>query len=329
MKNSNAQKLSLGIFVILGTIAFIFAIYLIGQKEHLFKKTITINSFFQNINGLQKGNNVRYAGINVGVVNNIEMINDTVIRVVMNIEEKITPFIKKNAVATIGTDGLVGNMLINIVPGKGIAPLIEDADHIESYSKINTEDLLNTISVGSENAALLTADLLNITNTLTQGKGTLGRLLNDSIMANELQQTISSLKAVSENASYSMEEIRTLISTIKTEKKTVLCTLLNDTITGKKLKSIVGNLETSSQAIEKTALQIDSLVAKTQASNGALNYILNDTTLVKKLNSTMLNINQGTEKFNQNMEALKHNFLTRGYFRKLERKKKKEKNKKN
>ena len=60
MKNTNSQKLRLGIFVLIGTIFFIAAVYLIGQREDMFKKTFTISSYFQNVNGLQKGNNVRY-----------------------------------------------------------------------------------------------------------------------------------------------------------------------------------------------------------------------------------------------------------------------------
>src|SRR5210317_807008 len=136
MKNTNSQKIRLGLFVIMGTILFITAVYLIGQKQNMFKKTFTINSYFQNVNGLQKGNNVRYSGINIGTVRTIEMVNDSSIKVAMNIEEKIITHIKKNAVATIGTDGLVGNMIVNIIPRKGSSQIISNGDIIESYSKI-------------------------------------------------------------------------------------------------------------------------------------------------------------------------------------------------
>ena len=115
MKNTDSQKLKLGLFVIIGTILFIIAIYLIGQKESMFKKTFTISAFFQNVNGLQKGNNVRYSGIDIGVVSSIDMVNDSVVNVSMKIEEKIIKHIKKNAIATIGSDGLVGNMIVNII----------------------------------------------------------------------------------------------------------------------------------------------------------------------------------------------------------------------
>ena len=89
MKNSSSQKFRLGLFVILGTLLFIVAVYLVGQRQNMFKKTFTISAFFQNVNGLQNGNNVRYSGIDIGTVKSITMINDSTIKVDMNIDEKI------------------------------------------------------------------------------------------------------------------------------------------------------------------------------------------------------------------------------------------------
>ncbi|NNC70807.1 MAG: MCE family protein, partial [Flavobacteriaceae bacterium] len=147
MKTTSSQRLRLGIFVIIGTLLFVAAVYLIGQQQHLFKKTFTISSYFQNVNGLQKGNNVRYSGINIGTVSTIEMVNDSTIRVAMSIDEKIISHIKKDAIATIGSDGLVGNIIVNIVPGNGKLNSISNGDIIESYSKIGADDILSTLSV--------------------------------------------------------------------------------------------------------------------------------------------------------------------------------------
>lgn len=324
MKNTSSQKLKLGLFIIIGTMLFITAVYLIGQKESMFKKTFSVSAYFQNVNGLQKGNNVRYSGINIGTVNDIVMINDSTIKVDMKIEEKITRHIKKNAVATIGSDGLVGNMIVNIVPGKGIDDVINSGDVIESYSKIGTDDMLSTLSVTNENAAILTSDLLKITNKMIEGKGTLGILLNDTIMAKEIQQSITNLKMASQGASESINDLNHIIMSLKTNDETVLGMLLNDSISGNKLKTIVDNLETSSIEIESVLSNINLVVDNINTSEGAFNYIIKDTTFVNSLKSSLDNINDGTDKFNQNMEALKHNFLTRGYFKKLERQEKRD-----
>lgn len=324
MKNSNSQKIRLGLFVIIGSALFVAAVYLIGQRQDMFKKTFTISAYFQNVNGLQRGNNVRYSGINIGTVKDIDMVNDSTIMVNMNIDEKIISHIKKDAIATIGSDGLVGNMIVNIVPGKGNSAAISNGDIIESYSKIGADDILSTLSATGENAAILTADLLKITSAMTKGKGTLGILLNDTVMAKDLQASISNLKVASRNASTSIEELNGLITSLRTNDETVLGMLMNDTLSGQKLKSIVANLEDSSSEINTVLDNINSTVNDINSSEGALNYVVKDTSLVNSLRSTLENINEGTEKFNENMEALKHNFLTRGYFKKLERQEKRE-----
>lgn len=329
MKNTNSQKIRLGLFVIIGTILFVLAVYLIGQKQNMFQKTFTISAYFQNVNGLQKGNNVRYSGINIGTVKTIEMANDSTIKVDMNIEEGIIAHIKKNAIATIGSDGLVGNMIVNIVPGKGTDEAISDGDIIASYSKIGADDILSTLSVSSENAAILTSDLIKITDAMIKGKGTLAVLLNDTIMAKELRQSVTNLKVASRDASNTISEINQIITSLKTNDNTVLGMLFNDSISGQNLKSIIRNLETSSIEIQNVIANIDTTIVDFNSGKGAYNYIVNDTTLVNSLKSTLQNINEGTDKFNQNMEALKHNFLIRGYFRKLERQKEKEEKKNN
>jgi phospholipid/cholesterol/gamma-HCH transport system substrate-binding protein len=323
MKKSASQKTRLGIFVIISTILFVIAVYMIGQGRDMFKKTFTISSYFQNVNGLQNGNNVRYAGIDIGTVKAITMVNDSTIKVDMNIDEKIIMHIKKDAIATIGSDGLVGNMIVNIVPGKGTAAIIKNGDTIESFSKIGADDILSTLSVGSENAALLTVDLLKITNEMLEGEGTIGLLLNDTVMAQDLKQSVYNLKTASKGATRAINELTDIVASLKTDDESILGMVLNDTVSGKQLKNVVTNLETSSNEINSILNNINTVVNDLYSSDGTYNYVVKDTTLVNDLKSTIKNINEGTEKFNENMEALKHNFLTRGYFRRLERQEKK------
>ena len=241
----------------------------------------------------------------------------------MKIEEKIIKHIKKNAIATIGSDGLVGNMIVNIIPGDGEASRIINGDVIESYSRIGADDILSTLSATNDNISILIASLLEITKKINKGKGTFGVLLNDTIMAKDLQTSVSNLKKVSKGASTSIQEINGLIASLKTTKEGVFGTLVNDTISGKKLKDIISNLEESRVEIDNVLTNINTVVDDVNSSKGAFNYLVKDSTLVQELKSTMKNINEGTDKFNDNMEALKHNFLFRGYFKKLERQEKK------
>ena len=324
MKNSNKRKIRLGLFVLIGTLIFIVAVYLIGQKQDMFKSTYTIGSYFQNINGLKKGNNVRYAGIDVGVVKGITMINDSVIKIEMTIDQNISRHIKKDAIATIGTDGLVGNMIVNILPGNGSTEIIEPGDIIESYSKIRTDEILNTLGVTNENIAILSSDLIQITRKIREGKGTIGVLLNDTLMAKDLQRSLNNLKVATYNARGITRDLDEITNSIKTNDKSVLGVLMNDTLTGEKLKSTIVHLDSLRMDMETTLSTINSVVEDIESGEGALNFLTQDTTFVNHLKSTIENIDQGTDKFNENMEALKHNFLFRGYFRKLERQQRKE-----
>ncbi|UGU14673.1 MlaD family protein [Sinomicrobium kalidii] len=322
MKKTASEKIRLGIFVITAGVFLLVAVYLIGNNQSLFGKTFTINTVFTNVNGLQSGNNVRFSGINVGTVKAVEMENDTTIRVYLVIEEKMLKHIKKDAIATIGSDGLVGNMILNIIPGKNSVEHVQEGDQIASYTKIGADDMLNTLNVTNENAALLTADLLKVTQALTRGDGTLGRLLNDTVMAADLGQTVINLKHASYRTDRIIRDLDLRLKDIRLDES-VAGVLLKDTIAGAKMRHIIANLESSSVEMNDMVKNLNNLVGEIKDGKGALNYLATDTTLVRRLERTMQNIEEGTGSFNENMEALKHNFLFRGYFRRLEREQRK------
>ncbi|TYA58056.1 MlaD family protein [Formosa maritima] len=322
MKKTSKETFNLGLFVMIGLVIFIAAIYFIGEQKNMFDKTFSISANFNNVNGLMQGNNVRYSGINVGTVKNIDMINDSTINVELIINEKMVKHIKKDAIATIGSDGLVGNMIVNIIPGEGFAQPIAQGDVIKTYTKIGTGEMLNTLNTTNENAALLTSKLLDIVNSITKGKGTLGMLINDTIASNDIKETLNNLKLTSIEANKTMLQLNSLISEIDMDES-VAGVLLNDTTEANNIRRIISNLETSSLEIQTVITNLNETITNLKEGEGAVNYLSNDPELVKQLDESLQNINEGTEKFNEVMEALKHNFLTRGYFKKLEKEEKK------
>ncbi|RYJ51058.1 MCE family protein [Flavobacterium petrolei] len=325
MEKTTSQKLRLGLFVIIGLSLFILAVYFIGDKQQMFGKTNQLSAVFNNVSGLQLGNNVRYSGINVGTVSSITMINDTAIKVNMLIDKTIFPHIRKNAIATIGSDGLVGNMIINIIPGKDKATSISPGDEISTLNRIRTDDMLNTLGKTNKNAALLTSDLLKITNEINQGTGTVGLLIKDANLANDLKQTVHYLKITGRGSSESITKINRLISSL--ENKDNVIGVLKDTAVANNLKKIVLNLKQTSTQIDNVVNNLDTTIVNIKNGKGAVNYLSNDPELVRKIDSTMTNVNEASLRLNENLEALKHNFLLRGYFRKQEKAKLKEQKK--
>lgn len=325
MEKTTSQKLRLGLFVIIGLTLFILAVYFIGDKQQMFGKTNQLSAVFNNVSGLQLGNNVRYSGINVGTVSSITMINDTAIKVDMLIDKTIFPHIRKNAIATIGSDGLVGNMIINIIPGKEKATSISPGDEISTLNRIRTDDMLNTLGKTNKNAALLTSDLLKITNEINQGTGTVGLLIKDSNLANDLKQTVHYLKITGQGSSQSITKINQLLSSL--ENKDNVIGVLKDTAVANNLRKIVLNLKQTSTQIDNVVNNLDTTIVNIKNGKGAVNYLSNDPELVRKIDSTMTNVNEASLRLNENLEALKHNFLLRGYFRKQEKAKLKEEKK--
>lgn len=322
MKKTATEKFKLGLFVVIGMTLLISALYFIGNRQNLFTKNIKIYSYFRNVNGLQIGNNVRYSGINVGTVRKTEILSDTLIRVEMLIEEKMNKVIRKNAVATIGSDGLVGSMIVNIIPTEGNAERIESSDVIQSYSKIGMNDMLTTLNLTNENAALLTSDLLKITSSINQGKGTLGMLITDSTLATDLKQTLLEFKKTSIGASKAIKSLNEMMASVNFSES-IVGVLLSDTVSASKMINTISYLEQSSKDIKTVVENLNSLLSEIKDGQGALHYLTQDSTLVQDIDSTFQNIKEGTARFNENMEALKHNFLLRGYFKKLEREQRK------
>ena len=319
MEKTTSQKIRLGLFVIIGLMIFILAVYFIGDKQKMFGKTNHLEAIFNNVNGLQLGNNVRYSGISVGTVRGIEMINDTTIRVDMIIDKTIFTHIKKNAIATIGSDGLVGNMIINIIPGIGEETSVQPGDEIRSRNRVSTDDIFNTLSKTNKNAATLTANLLKITDKMMDGKGTMGSLINDTLMARDLKETMRYLKLTGKGASETVLKLNQLIESL--DSKDNVIGVIKDSAVAHKIKNMVTNLDQSSVGIDKAITNLNATIKNIKDGKGAINYLSNDPKLVRNIDSTMTNINQASFRLNENLEALKHNFLFRGYFRKLEKEK--------
>jgi phospholipid/cholesterol/gamma-HCH transport system substrate-binding protein len=194
MKKDTSKKIRLGIFISVGITVFILGIYFIGERQQLFRSTFRVSGVFKDVAGLQAGNNVRFSGINVGTVENISIVSDTSVRVEILIDESTRKFIKKDAVASIGSEGLMGNKILIISPGTGGKMEIENNDTVVTVQPINMDDVLVSLKTTIDNTSNITYDLSKITNNIQSGKGTIGRLLMDQSYAKNFDSTFVNLK---------------------------------------------------------------------------------------------------------------------------------------
>ncbi len=194
MEKKTGNKIRLGVFVSLTIALFILGIYFIGQRQSLFSSTFHVSGVFTDISGLQVGNNVRFSGINVGIIEDIEQVSDSTVRVDMQIAERSRKFIKKNAIATIGSDWLMGSKIIVIVPGRvGKQPLVNN-DVIKTVRQVNMDEIMLKLELTSDNAAHITNDLAVVMENVRAGKGTIGMLLMDSVFAENLDAAIVNIR---------------------------------------------------------------------------------------------------------------------------------------
>ncbi len=205
MKKNTNNRIRLGVFVTIGVALFIVGIYFIGSRQHLFSDTFRISGIFKDVSGLQIGNNVRFSGINIGTVSDIEIITDTTVRVDIIIDRASQKFIKKDARAIIGSEGLMGNKVLVIMPGTSGQEPINDNDLIQTTVPVSFDDILANLKVTTDNAAVITDDLASVMSGIRSGKGTIGKLFVDSSFARNVDQTIVNLKKSSKGLDENME----------------------------------------------------------------------------------------------------------------------------
>jgi len=187
-------KIRLGLFVAGGLTLFVLAIFIIGKQKNLFNPVFRLNTTFYNISGLQVGNNIRFSGIDVGTVDDINILNDSTVKVVMFIRKEVQKFIKSDCKAAIGSEGLIGSKLIIITQGSYDAPIASEGQQIESNEPVEMDAIMSSLKVTADNAAIISFQLAEILIKVNSGNGTLGRLIQDSTIAENLNQTIVNLK---------------------------------------------------------------------------------------------------------------------------------------
>lgn len=197
-------KVRLGLFIAGGLAIFVIAIFIIGKQENLFDPVFKISTTFYSVSGLEVGSNIRFSGINVGTVDNINIINDSTVRVDMLIKKSVQQFIKNDCVAGIGSAGIIGDRILIISQGSFDAPMISEGDNISSKEPVETEAILESMQITADNAAIISFQLAEIMVNMNSGKGTLGRLIQDSSIAENIDRTIINLRKSSKGLNENM-----------------------------------------------------------------------------------------------------------------------------
>ena len=197
-------KVRLGLFITGGLLIFVVAVFIIGKQKNLFTPVYKLTTTFYNVSGLQVGNSIRFSGINVGTVDNIKIINDTTVQVDMLIQKNVQKFIKSDCQAAIGSAGLIGDRILVITQGSSDAAPAKNGQQILSKEPVEPDAIMASLQITADNAAVVSYQLAQIMTKVNSGSGTLGRFIQDSTIAENINQTIMNLKKSSKGLNENM-----------------------------------------------------------------------------------------------------------------------------
>jgi phospholipid/cholesterol/gamma-HCH transport system substrate-binding protein len=317
MKTKAIDNVKLGFFVLAGVLFLILTLYMIGRNRNLFGNTFTIKAAMTTVNGLMPGNNVRFRGIDVGTVKDIALNPDGAVVVTMIIDAKYRPFIKTNSVASIGTDGLMGNRLVNINAPATDAPPVEEGTMILVREPIETDEMLRTLNTTNSTIERVTRNLDEITVKINSSNS-LWNLISDTTITRDLKLAVREFRHASENTAALTFKADRIVDRFENGQG-LAGALFTDTTLTARLEYSMNEIQLASQRVSLMMDNLEAVVTGLKAGEGTAGLLLSDTTLRNALMESALQVEEGTRRFNENMEALRTNFLFRKYFRKLEK----------
>jgi len=320
MKSSSyTRAVIVGIFIFIGIAIFILAVLTLGGQHKTFEKSIIVKAMFDDVNGLQKGNNVWFSGVKVGTIKKVILSGNERVEVDINIEEKSHQFIPKDSKAKISTDGLIGNKIIVIYGGSLQAPKVANGDVLTVEKLRSTEEMLNTLGKNNENLLQITNDFKLVSKRIADGNGTLGKLLTDETLVNELNATTATLHKVTQNIEALTANAANYTARLNA-KGTLANDLVSDTVIFSSLRSTVTQLQkvsvTSDSVINNLKDASNNFSNALNNSKAPVGMLLHDEQAASNLKITLQNLQTGTKKLDEDLEALQHNFLFKGFFRK-------------
>lgn len=243
MNKESGFTWKLGMFVIIGLVLFVGTIYFVGKQKNLFGSTFNLRTQFKTVSGLEVGNNVRFSGINIGTVSSIELLTDTSIMVDLVIKDEIQKFIKTDATASIGSDGLMGDKVLTIAPGTMVKTTVKDNDIIASKKAVEMEDVMTSVKASVDNAGIITAQLAEFSYKMNNGNGALSKLVSDEQFSSSLKSTLTNLQTSSNEFAK--------FTTKMNDGKGALSKLVSDEKFGKTLDSTMSNLQAGTKGLSE------------------------------------------------------------------------------
>lgn len=316
MRGENKRSVIVGIFVFIGIAILVAGVLTLGGQQKKFVKAIHLKAVFDDIGGLQTGNNIWFSGVKIGTVRKINFYGDSQVEVEMNVEKSVAEFIRKDSKATISSDGLIGNKIIVIYGGSTEFPPVEEGDRLEAVMPLDTDKMMETLQVNNENLVGITNDLKVLTGKIANGEGIVGAVLTDSALAVNFKSILVNLDRASANSNRMINDLNAFTAKLN-QKGNLFNDLVTDTTLVKELQASMASLKQTAENSQQLTKELQAITAKMQSSENAMGMLMNDSEFAEYLKNTMQNADSATYNLNKGMEALEYTWpFNKGFKRK-------------
>lgn len=314
-EKQNKRAIAVGFFVILGIVFLITGVLMIGNLHETFKRKIKIVSLFDNVGGLQTGNNIWFSGVKIGTVSSLHFYGNSQVEVIMKIETKAQQYIRKDAKVKISSDGLIGNKILEIYGGSSKSEEVAEGDTLRVEKTFTSDDMINTLQANNQNLLSITNDFKVLSKNFVEGKGTVGQLLNNSDVYDNIHSATSSLDFAAAKALVLINSLNSFSSGLN-KKGTLANQLVSDTSIFNALKASAHHLE---QVTDTARLLLSNINAAEKNTKTSLGVLLHDEEAGAHLKATLKNLESSTQKLDEDLEAAQHSILLRSYFKKKQK----------
>jgi phospholipid/cholesterol/gamma-HCH transport system substrate-binding protein len=316
MRNDNQKSVIVGIFVLVGIAILVAGILTLGGQQKKFVKSIKLKAVFEDVAGLQTGNNVWFSGVKIGTVRRINFYGDSQVEIEMSVESKTSEYIRKDSKATISSDGLIGNKIIVLYGGTTLSPAVEDGDRLVAVMPLDTDKMMETLQENNNNLVSITNDLKMLTGKIADGKGIVGAVMTDTVLQENFKIILTNLERASINSNRMIGELTKFSSKLNQEG-----TLFNDLVTDremyKNLQISILDLQATADNAKQMTGNLNNVTEKLNRSDNAAGMLLNDAEFANTLKNTLGNVDSSSVNLNRGLEALEYTWpFRRGFIRK-------------
>lgn len=318
----NKRAVIVGIFILLGLIILVVTIFTLGGQKKTFVKTISVKAVFNDVNGLLQGGNVWYAGVKVGSVKRITIAGDSRVEVLMHLEKSVVSHIHKNSMAKISSDGLIGNKIIVIYGGDMSSPVVEANDVLAVENASGNSDMMATLQQNNKNLLSITTDFKSVSRKIDSGNGLISTLINDPALASRLRLSMNDLQAAVANFKTASVTGNTVFNNLQAfsgklnQPGSSINKFVSDTMMYSSVMADLQNLRNATRSVSAFAANLEKTSVKLTDDKSVIGVLLNDPASAASIKKSIITMQAASKKLDDDLEAVQHNFLLRGFFKK-------------